>query len=247
MESQVSSNDIFRILLGNLPGKSQAIVTLKFIQPVKTESDGSITIVLPTVIVPRYVPIDTMNDEEALKEIFSNPTLPISISNSLYKVQFSANVCLGSNAKIRDVSSLTSKDELSFEYNNDKTHVHVALTNGFEMDHDFGISIIPEELYKPLVVAEEGYPLSTTQMNWMNYDIAMACVEPNSSEKKEGDSGGVYGDEYWFLVDQSGSMSGRKMSSAKSAMLLFVKSLPVGCFFNVVSFGSAYSTMFIDG
>jgi von Willebrand factor A domain-containing protein 5 len=44
-----------------------------------------------------------------------------------------------------------------------------------------------------------------------------------------------------FLVDRSGSMSGQKMEMTKEALKLFIQSLPPGCLFEIISFGSSYS------
>ena len=41
-----------------------------------------------------------------------------------------------------------------------------------------------------------------------------------------------------------GSMSGNRMDNAKEALFLFLKSLPADCYFNIVSFGSRYSSLF---
>jgi hypothetical protein len=38
-------------------------------------------------------------------------------------------------------------------------------------------------------------------------------------------------------------MSGVRISKAKEALLLFVKSLPSECYFNIVSFGSEFVKM----
>ena len=53
--------------------------------------------------------------------------------------------------------------------------------------------------------------------------------------------------EFVFIVDRSGSMSGSRIDAAKEALLLLLKSLPVGCSFNVVSFGNEHSLLFSDG
>ena len=48
---------------------------------------------------------------------------------------------------------------------------------------------------------------------------------------------------YVFIVDRSGSMSGRRIEVTKDAMKLFMQSLPQKCKFQVISFGTDYSCM----
>ncbi|KAK8373062.1 hypothetical protein O3P69_014562, partial [Scylla paramamosain] len=43
------------------------------------------------------------------------------------------------------------------------------------------------------------------------------------------------------------SMHGEKIESARATLLLFLKSLPLGCLFNIVSFGSSFSVLFKKG
>ena len=46
-----------------------------------------------------------------------------------------------------------------------------------------------------------------------------------------------------FIVDRSGSMGGKRIEVTKEAMKLFMRSLPSGCKFQVLSFGSKYTSM----
>lgn len=50
--------------------------------------------------------------------------------------------------------------------------------------------------------------------------------------------------EFVFVVDRSGSMRGQRMEDAKAALQLCLRSLPEGCKFQIVSFGSHYSPLF---
>lgn len=50
--------------------------------------------------------------------------------------------------------------------------------------------------------------------------------------------------EMLFLVDCSGSMSGKKIHCTSESLILAIKSLPPECTFNIVAFGSKYRILF---
>ena len=50
--------------------------------------------------------------------------------------------------------------------------------------------------------------------------------------------------EFVFLVDRSGSMRGSYIKDAAQTLLLFLKSIPTGCYFNVICFGSHFKRLF---
>uniref|UniRef100_A0A6T7G446 VIT domain-containing protein n=1 Tax=Florenciella parvula TaxID=236787 RepID=A0A6T7G446_9STRA len=53
--------------------------------------------------------------------------------------------------------------------------------------------------------------------------------------------------EIVFVLDRSGSMGGVRMKKAQESLQLFLRSLPEGCYFNVVGFGSTFEVLFDEG
>ena len=50
--------------------------------------------------------------------------------------------------------------------------------------------------------------------------------------------------EFIFLIDRSGSMMGSTFKNARETLILFLKSLPPGCTFNIMGFGSHFTSLF---
>ena len=47
-----------------------------------------------------------------------------------------------------------------------------------------------------------------------------------------------------WCVLVTGSMDGDRIQSAQAALLVFLKRLPPGCYFNIVGFGSTFALLF---
>lgn len=78
--------------------------------------------------------------------------------------------------------------------------------------------------------------------NTTNIDDAMK-MQLQAKENYELDFDSIKG-EFIFLLDRSGSMAGAFMERAKEALILFLKSLPAGSYFNVYSFGTNFYSEF---
>ena len=50
--------------------------------------------------------------------------------------------------------------------------------------------------------------------------------------------------EFIFIIDRSGSMNGKRISKARSALISFLKQLPKNAYFNIISYGSTFHYMF---
>ncbi|XP_032328173.1 von Willebrand factor A domain-containing protein 5A-like isoform X2 [Camelus ferus] len=79
--------------------------------------------------------------------------------------------------------------------------------------------------------------------------VAMVSFYPNIPEAQPSAACG----EFVFLMDRSGSMqspmsnqnkSQPRIEAAKETLILILKSLPIGCYFNIYGFGSSYEAFF---
>lgn len=57
-------------------------------------------------------------------------------------------------------------------------------------------------------------------------------------------SNDIVNSDFIFIVDCSGSMSGRPIQKAAECLSVFIHSLPMGCNFNIITFGTKYATVF---
>jgi hypothetical protein len=75
----------------------------------------------------------------------------------------------------------------------------------------------------------------------------MASFTPNKQDCQHAINNTEVTSEFIFIVDCSGSMKDEnKIEFARQAILLFLKSIPVYCHFNIIRFGSRYQTLFKD-
>merc|ERR1719422_801007 len=96
------------------------------------------------------------------------------------------------------------------------------------MDKDLIVFIDSEEPHKPKVLIEKDEDDSYVAMLTFVPDFRLV-------EHKM---------EAIFLVDCSGSMGGQSMDLAKEALQVFLHSLPVSTYFNVIIFGSSHQSLF---
>lgn len=232
LEESDESSDIFRISVGNLPPRKSASVEVKIVTELAVDKEGRVVFVLPTVLNPRYSP----------------PGTPVSISaessnvirvDSLYSFDFVMHV--RSASAITEIKS--SSNILSVEINEKeegKTAL-VKLAEAHKADKDLEVQILSAEPFKPHALVEGGVEPSDEKSgedSFLSQPVVMLNFFPEfpnvSSEIGE----------FIFVVDRSGSMTGDGILNARNTLLLFLKSLPDGCFFNVIGFGSSFECLF---
>ena len=233
LEESDESSDIFRISVGNLPPNKSAAVELSFVTELAVEKEGRIVFVLPTVLNPRYSPADSPPSASAEAPRIAGVDSP-------YTFDFEMHVRLAS--AITQITSPSNFLLVEIEESEDKTRALVRLAEPHKADKDVEVQILSAEPFKPHALVEGGVVpsdgKSEDESDFLSKPVVMLNFFP------ELPSGSSEVGEFIFVVDRSGSMSGDGIKNARETLLLFLKSLPDGCHFNVLGFGSSYDHLF---
>lgn len=228
------TSDILHLTLGNFPAGTKAKLHLSFVIDLCVSSDGGVPFVLPAVLNPRYAPADHQSLGRNHRPNVDLTTIQLN-ANSAYSLSVEAEI-MGGHGIARVISHT---DALNVDLAEDGTTAKVTQDGGFKSDHDWSMKIYYLDPYKTHLVRETGDRSGTSIMK---DDVLMVNLFPE-----------VPGDSYSnkneiiFIVDRSGSMAGGNMQSARATLLLFLKSLPNGCYFNIISFGNNHKALFTDG
>ena len=222
LEQSTEASDTFTTRLGNVPAGAEVLVEITYVGELKHDIafDG-IRFTIPTVIAPRYGsgPPDTN------AQSYSGPAAS--------GMKITADICLESNAVVREVSSpshpisvsigtISTSDDASLS----KASATLSLGET-SLDQDFVLQIKVKDPQVPRAMLET-HPEIAGQKALMTTLVPRFTLPANKPE-------------IVFVCDRSGSMSGSPIKKLAAAVQVFLKSLPVGCFFNICSFGSSYS------
>ncbi|XP_043914200.1 von Willebrand factor A domain-containing protein 5A-like isoform X2 [Protopterus annectens] len=240
LEQDESSSDVFTCTVGNLPPKQEATVGLAFVMELPLEADGAVRFVLPGVLNPRYTP-QGFDQGQVTQQV---PRVPMS--EVPYKLEMDASIKYPHEiTKVESNSTITPLQYL----NSDKTSAKVSLDQGHQFNKDVELLIYYSDVHKPSICLESG--LETAEAGTLMGDATLMLnfypsIPENTSQSNMW--------EFIFVVDRSGSMAcpmnnkshATRISSAKETLLFLLKSLPLGCYFNIYGFGSHYESFFSE-
>uniref|UniRef100_I3JMI0 von Willebrand factor A domain containing 5A n=1 Tax=Oreochromis niloticus TaxID=8128 RepID=I3JMI0_ORENI len=236
LEESDQSPDIFSLSVGSLPPGESASIRLEYVTELAVQADGGLRFCLPGVLNPRYQP------PGAGVQVTSVPASLVP-----YSLSFSARV--SSPRPISKVESNCSLDPLQY-LNTDQTQATVKLAAGHKFDRDVELLIYYKDAHQPTAVVEAGQA-SAEPGSLMGDAVVMVSLYPEFPQSVMSSMASC--GEFVFLMDRSGSMGcpmtnskqqETRISSARDTLLLLLKSLPMGCYFNIYSFGSGYEHIF---
>nr|XP_046246279.1 von Willebrand factor A domain-containing protein 5A-like [Scatophagus argus] len=233
------STDVFSMTVGILrPGES-ASIRLEYVTELDVQDDDGLRFCLPVVLNPRYQP---QGSEGPSVQVTSVPAFLVP-----YTLAFSARV--SSPRPVSKVESSCSLDPLQY-LNTEQTQATVKLAAGHKFDRDVELLIYYKDAHQPTAVVEAGQA-SAKPGTLMGDPVVMLSLYPEFPQAVMSSVASC--GEFVFLLDRSGSMDSHinnsqscptRISSARDTLLLLLKSLPMGCFFNIYSFGDSYEHIF---
>uniref|UniRef100_A0A8C4YIK9 von Willebrand factor A domain-containing protein 5A-like n=1 Tax=Gopherus evgoodei TaxID=1825980 RepID=A0A8C4YIK9_9SAUR len=240
LQQEGTKGDVFSCSLGNLPPGEEAALTLRYVCELPLEPDGAARYMLPAVLRPRYTP-HGWDGEDVTQGVPRVPQgeLPYTLSLS---------ATLQSPHGIDRVLSNCSLTPLSYTAGN-RTSAQVSLAEVPPWDRDVELLVYYTEPHKPSAMLEIGLP-GAEPGSLMGDPAMMVTLLPSLPEAVLGQSSAG---EFIFLLDRSGSMecpmdsrdrSPQRIDSAKETLVLLLKSLPLGCYFNIYSFGSQFESFY---
>ncbi|EGW04556.1 von Willebrand factor A domain-containing protein 5A, partial [Cricetulus griseus] len=240
LEEDDYSRDVFSCNIGNLPPGAKVGITLRYVQELTLETDGALRYVLPAILNPRY-----QLSEQSTNSCFNIKTPIVPLEDLPYTLSMVATIT--SQHGIESVQSNCSLSPIQY-LADDKTSAQVSLAEGHKFDRDVELLIYYSEVHSPSVAVEMGMQ-DMKPDSLMGAPSAMVSFYPDLPEVKGSRACG----EFVFLMDRSGSMkfhlsyqndSQLHIEAAKETLLLLLKSLPMGCYFNIYGFGSSYEKFF---
>ncbi|KAF6736134.1 von Willebrand factor A domain-containing protein 5A [Oryzias melastigma] len=242
LEESEQSPDIFSLTVGSLPPGESASIRLEYVIELAVEADEALRFCLPAVLNPRYQPQGMETSSEA-------PGLPVSsIPTSEVPYSLSFSVRVSSNRPVSKIESKCSMEPLQY-LNSDQTEATVKLAAGHKFDRDVELLIYYKDAHQPSAVVEAGQD-SAEPGTLMGDPVVMASFHHDFPESVRSSASSC--GEFVLLLDRSGSMDSpmadsdhlTRIDSAKETLLLLMKSLPMGCYFNIYSFGDHFEHLF---
>ena len=228
LEQSSDASDVWSTRIGNIPTNEKVVVEITYLGELKHDAEKDAhRFTIPTAIAPRYG--NSSYDEGGLPKSQSHPY-------NIGGIEIVVDVAVDDGCLLRGIQSPSHPIGISMgrtstmpEDSIDPRRASATLALGdAALNLDFVLLILTKDQGAPRALLET-HPRISGQR------ALMATLVPKFNLPLDRP-------EIVFVADRSGSMRD-KIPTLKSALKVFLKSLPVGVKFNICSFGSGCSTL----
>ena len=207
------------INMGNIPAKTEVTFESEFIHPIQHSQHYQFELF-------RNLPIFVGKDRDFFDNKELKGKINIHTKNEIYNIN---NTILMKDLKIIEQKyENEQKTKYSIIYQIEK------LPRFSWYDSDY---IPSSQIYFDLKMKE---PFIYTQKSSLNNNETNYLIQYLYKSNEKNDEITTNPALFIFLVDQSGSMDGSRIEIASKALQLFIQSLPVGSYYQIIGFGSSY-------
>ncbi|KAJ5437894.1 uncharacterized protein N7458_008892 [Penicillium daleae] len=215
------AGDVFKTRVGNVPAGGKVVIEITLVEELKQDAQtNGPRYTVPMAIAPRYG---------------QRKDPPAATGGTGSKTAIKVDIIMEKGCTIRNVRSPSHPINLHLgrasympESTFEPCYASVELQKNTVIREDFVLTVNSDNQDSPVAFLER-HPNLPNQQALMVSLVPKFSLPPDPSE-------------IVFVIDRSGSMQD-KIDTLKSALEVFVKSLPLGVPFNIVSFGSSYSTL----
>lgn len=237
--------DIFQTTIGNITPRTDVKVEITYVEDLHADLSGEGTVVtIPTSVAPRYgTPPTGYTTSLPIKETGLSLSVTVASPNPLGRIVCRSgheiSIEYGEMNHLPEAASFKTlaqrQRQANFGFNS--KHATARLSNNqTSMNGDF-VLFIP---YSDGVLKSRAL---LAPSSGSDHAAMMVTVRPSELFSNLQESMDEFDGEVIFLADRSSSMRGRKIEELKDALLVFLKSLPAKCKFNIYSFGRRGSSL----
>ncbi|KAJ7657893.1 von Willebrand factor type A domain-containing protein [Mycena polygramma] len=226
--------DVFQLAVGNIQPKEQVKIELIYATVLtEDEENDSIRLHLPVHVGARYGQAPTSDISDSNGHYFTASSTPfLEISANIEAVAPIAKISCPTHTVSVELGpdpALPNAKDLPFS-----NYARLYLSSEAALDKDFVLAVKSAGLDAPRCVAEL-HPILPT--------VALALTLVPRFKLPD-----ISRQEFVFLVDRSGSMSGARLEAAKAALVVMLRSLPAkDTLFQIASFGDGCTKLWDDG
>jgi hypothetical protein len=225
--------DTWQVKIGVLPPHTSCFIQVGYVAEMRV-TQGTLELHLPTSLAPRYSP--GVETARIIDSTSSSSSVPLTMgTTSTPSLQITARFL--TTSPVVSIVSPTHKNEISITHQSPTEAVVVMVQqSAAALSATFVLQVTTTQPYQPRALSVSSSARHPTSQNLIQFTFCPTQVPLGDLTELP--------QEMIFVVDRSGSMTGASIAAVKQAMGLLLRSLSTNARFNVISFGSTFTSVF---